>query len=190
MGMADVPDGTPFVVTLSTSNESEKLNSAQIIKESLAQCGVQIEINAMPWEELYAPGPGGPIFGRNFSLAQFAWVSSVEPPCYLYTTLEIPGPYPDFPKGWGGANASGYSNPVYDQVCQNAITSFPGTPEHGSSHFQAQAIFVEDVPSIPLYSRLKVAAMRPDMCEVDVVPSADSSLWSIELFDYGEGCVN
>lgn len=190
VGVQDVPDGTPFVVTLSTSNESEKLHSAQVIRESLAQCGVQVEISAMPWEELFAPGPAGPIFGRNFSLAQYAWGSSMEPPCYLYTTKEIPGPYPNFPKGWGGANASGYSNPLFDQACQNALTSFPSMPEYLNSHLQAQAIFVEDIPSIPLYSRLKAVAMRPDMCEVVVDPSASSSLWNLELLDYGEGCVN
>jgi hypothetical protein len=39
-----------------------------------------------------------------------------------------------------------------------------------------------------LYSRLKLVATRADMCGVNVDPSADSALWNLEAFDYGENC--
>jgi peptide/nickel transport system substrate-binding protein len=171
-----------------TTTEDEKQRAAQIIKESLAQCGVQIEIVSLPWEQLFAAGPEGPVFGRNFSMAQFGWISGVEPPCFLYTTQEIPGPYPQSPKGWGGANVSGYSNPTFDQACQQALSTLPDVPEHQAAHFQAQALFAEDLPAIPLYLRLKLIATRPDMCGVTVDPSSDTALWNIESFNYGEGC--
>jgi ABC-type transport system substrate-binding protein len=121
-------------------------------------------------------------------MAQFAWTNSLEPPCFLYTSDEIPGPYPDYPKGWGGANASGYSNPEFDQACQLARTTLPDRPEHAQAHRRAQEIFADDLPAIPLYLHLKYAATRPDMCGLILDPSASSALWNLEDFDYGPAC--
>jgi peptide/nickel transport system substrate-binding protein len=53
---------------------------------------------------------------------------------------------------------------------------------------QSQAIFAQDLPVIPLYWRLKVAAARPDMCNVALDPTAASALWNIENIDAGAGC--
>ncbi len=183
-----VPDGTPFEVSLLTTDEPQKQQAALMMQEWLAQCGIRLAIVGLPWETLLAPGPEGPVFGRNFSLAQFGWISALYPPCSLYVTGEIPGPYPDYPKGWGGANASGYSNPAYDRACQEALATLPGMPENRASHYQAQQIYAEELPTIPLYLHLKMIAARPDMCGVVVDPSAESSLWNLENFDYGEGC--
>lgn len=187
-GVMGIPDGTPFEVTLLTTDDGEKQRAAQIIQESLAQCGIKVNINAVAQETLFAPGPEGALFGRNFTLAQFGWVSSIEPPCFLYASSEIPGPYPQYPKGWGGANASGYTNPEYDRLCRQANAALPEEPQHRSAHAQAQAIYAEDLPSLPLYLRLKTAAMRTDMCSVALDASADSTLWNLEQFNYGDAC--
>jgi peptide/nickel transport system substrate-binding protein len=139
-------------------------------------------------DQLFAPGPDSPIFGRNFDMAQFGWTSSIEPPCFLYTSNEIPGPYPDHLRGWGGANASGFSNPDFDQACLIARFSLPDSQEYGEVHRRAQEIFAEELPAIPLYLRVKVAAMRTDLCGAVPDPSAASALWNLEAFNYGEAC--
>jgi peptide/nickel transport system substrate-binding protein len=187
-GVTGVPDGTPLSIDYLTTGDDEKQKAAQIVQSSLTQCGVQVNIHSLGWNELLAPGPDGPVFGRQFSMAQFAWITSFEPPCFLYMRSEIPGPYPDYPKGWGGANVSGYSNPQFDQTCQRALNSLPDWPAYAQAHRQAQAIFSEDLPAIPLYARLKVIATRPDMCGVIVDPASESALWNLEAFDYGQGC--
>jgi peptide/nickel transport system substrate-binding protein len=187
-GIPGVPDGTPFTLTWITSDEPEKQRAAGLVQEALAQCGVQVNAGAGPAETQFAPGPDGPVFGRKFDLAQYAWMTGFEPPCFLYTTSEIPGPYPEFPKGWGGANASGFSNPEYDQACLRAQAALPGTPEYEAAQRQAQAIFAEELPAIPLYWRLKLAAYRPDLCGVQADPSAENALWNLERFSLGEGC--
>ncbi len=188
VGVPGVPDGTLFEVSLLTTDEPQKQQAALILQESLAQCGIRLAIVDLSWETLLAPGPEGLVFGRKFSLAQFGWISALYPPCSLYTTGEIPGPYPDYPKGWGGANASGYSNPAYDRTCQQALASLPEMPEHRDAHFQAQQIYAEELPTIPLYLHPKMIVTRPDMCDLVVDPSAESALWNLENFDYGEGC--
>jgi peptide/nickel transport system substrate-binding protein len=187
-GVAGVADGTPFEFDYLVPADGEKPQAAQILKDSLAQCGIRVNVRTQSTDQLFAPGPDGPIFGRKFAMAQFAWVTSLQPPCDLYTSGQIPGPYPDYPQGWGGANVSGYSNPEYDRVCQAALSTLPDSADYQNLYHQAQAIFAEDLPSIPLYLHLKVVAMRPDMCGVKVDPSADSALWNLESMDYGKNC--
>lgn len=186
--VSGVFDGTPLQLQLLTLVGQEREQAAQIIQESLAGCGIGVEIRSLEAEELFAPGPEGPIFGRSFDLAQFGWTASLEPRCDLYTTAEIPGPYPQYSKGWGGANASGYSNPEYDQACLSARNSLPEEALYAASHQQAQAIFAEDLPVLPLYSRYRQVVARPDLCGLDVDSSVDSVLWNLEALDYAEGC--
>ncbi len=200
LGLPGVPDGTPFEFTYlmsassSDSNDSVASNSAassqgeqaaDILKTSLAQCGIKVDVQFSDGNSLFAPGPRGPVFGRQFDMAQFAWSTSLFPPCYLYESGEIPGPSPDFPKGWGGANASGYRNPEFDQACWTARQSLPDLPEYAQAGQQAQEIFAEDLPALPLYLRLRLVAFRPDLCNVAIDPTAESALWNIEMLAEG-----
>ncbi len=188
MGAPGVPDGTPFVVTLQTSDEPQRQRLAQLIRESLAQCGIQLEIASAPLEQVFAAGPDGPVFGRQFSLAQFAWPVTSTPACLIFTTQAIPGPYPQYPQGWGGANASGYSNPTFDQACQASLNSLADLPEGLAAVQQAQAIFAEDLPVLPLFLRSRWAITRADFCGLQPEPANASVYWNLENFDFGENC--
>jgi len=108
---------------------------------------------------------------------------------FLFITSEIPGPYPQFSKGWGGANETAYSNPDFDQACQRARLSLPDFTEYAQAHRQAQAIFAEDLPVLPLYVHLTWVAMRPDLCGVDLQAPVESALWNLEVWDYGDEAV-
>jgi peptide/nickel transport system substrate-binding protein len=187
-GVPGVPDGTSFAVELLTSDEVDQQLAAQLVQESLVSCGIQVSVRALPAAELYAPGPEGVLFGRNFDLALFGWAQTLQPACRIYTTQEIPGAYPQHPSGWGGANLAGYSNPAFDLACQQALTSLPDQPEHQAAHYSAQAIYSEELPSIPLYVRSSLAAARADFCGLLADASADSMLWNLEAFDYGDAC--
>jgi peptide/nickel transport system substrate-binding protein len=187
-GVAGIEDGTPFEFTFLTTDEPDKQRVGQLLQESLSQCGIKINVTSLPAETLFAAGPDGAIFGRNFSLAQFGWMGSLEPPCYLFTTQEIPGNYPEFPKGWGGANPSGYSNPDFDRTCYRALSSLPEQEDHKAAHQLAQSIFAEDMPVIPLYLRMKLVAISPQICGVSLDPSADSALWNLENVKSGQAC--
>lgn len=186
VGVPGVQDGTPFQVELLALDNSERSLVAGVLRDSLAQCGVEVNMRSLPAEDLFAPGPDGAVFGRRFNLAQFGWPASNQPACELFATGEIPGPYPDFTKGWGGANASGYSRQEYDQACQQARNSLPDDALYQSAHHQAQAIFSEDLPVLPLYSRYRVVLARLDMCGLEPDTSAVSFLWNLESYDYGD----
>ncbi|HLE15000.1 MAG TPA: ABC transporter substrate-binding protein, partial [Anaerolineales bacterium] len=187
-GVLGLPDGTSFEFTYLTLPDEGRARAAEIAQADLAACGLQANPVFVERDELFAPGPQGPVFGRQFDLAQFAWVSSLEPPCNLYTSAEIPGPYPEFPKGWGGGNASGYSSAEFDQACQSARGEFWDQPGYAQAQQQAQLVFSQDLPALPLYAHLGLVVSRPDFCGLSLDSSAQSALWSLEVFDYGPAC--
>jgi peptide/nickel transport system substrate-binding protein len=188
-GVPGVADGTPFEVTYLTTTDEERGRASHIVQESLAECGIRANVDLRDWEELLAPGPEGSIFGRDFDLAQFGWSPSLLPPCFLFMSDEIPGPYPDFPQSWSGVNITGYSNPDFDRSGTLAWSTLPDSSEYKRAQYEAQAIFAEDLPSIPLYAHLDVLATRPDMCGIVTDASSRNALWHLESFDYGENCV-
>jgi peptide/nickel transport system substrate-binding protein len=188
LGVAGVPDGTAFEVEYLVSSDARPQADALAIQKLLSECGIGTRIITTPPQDFLAPGPDGPVFGRSFDLAQFAWASSFEPACNLYLTSEITGPYPGYPKGWGGMNASGYSNPQFDAACDNALFSLSDAPQHRAEHLQAQELFSADLPALPLYLHYNVAVARPDLCNYTSASAVDTPLWFLELMDYGSGC--
>ncbi len=189
-GVAGIPDGTPLSFNYATTDATQRQQASQIIADSLAQCGIEIKLEYSKPDDFFADGPEGPVFGRRFDMAQFAWLSGVTPPCDLYMTDNIAGP-PELPNpagGWTGPNNSGYSNPAFDAACRLALSFLPGEPGYEEAHRQAQAIFAADLPVIPLYLRLKLAAARAGFCGYALNPTADSDLWNLEAFHYGSDC--
>jgi peptide/nickel transport system substrate-binding protein len=110
--------------------------------------------------------------------------TGIEPPCDWYTSSEVP----NAANSWVGTNVSGYSNPAFDTACLESQQSLPSDPAHAAVYAQAQSIFADDLPVIPLYWRVKTAATRADLCHFSLDPTAASSLWNIEAFDSGAGC--
>ena len=136
----------------------------------------------MPADEWFADGPEGPLFGRHFDLGEFAWLTGVEPPCDLYLTSE----WPSEESGWAGYNDPGFSNAEYDQVCNAAIQSLPGTSSYTDNHLKAQELFAENLPVVPLFLRLKIAASRPEITGFMMDATCNTEMFNIESFDITE----
>lgn len=183
-GVTRVPGGTPLVLDYYTSSATQRHQVAEILRQSLEKCGIGLNPVFYSASDFYAQGPDGPLFGRQFDLAEYAiGVNSLEPQCGWFTSAQIPTDE----NNWVGTNISGYENPNFDTACQQALRSLPGEPEY-ASHQEAQAIFAAELPSIPLYLRLKVAASRPDFCGFALDASSNSPLADLESFDYGPSC--
>jgi peptide/nickel transport system substrate-binding protein len=180
----DAATGTPFHITLGTTAGNEmRQQLTQIFKENMAACGIDVELYYPPAGEWFSDGPEGVLFGRKFDLGEFAWLTGVEPSCNLYNTVSITGPEEEGFGGWGNSNAAGWSNAEYDAACSLAQGSLPGTPEYEEGHRQAQIIFSEAVPVIPMFLRLKVAAARPEVLNFGVDPTQNSELYNIFEID-------
>ncbi|MGD0750136.1 MAG: peptide ABC transporter substrate-binding protein [Anaerolineales bacterium] len=185
IGVHDVPNGTPLELTYITSSAAQRVQVSKIVADSLAQCGIKVNVKYLDQTVLYAAGPDGALFGRNFDLAEFAMGSTnTEPPCQWFTSTEIP----NAANQWVGTNVSGYSNPDFDAACQAIQQSLSDEPAHAQAYQQAQTIFSGDLPVLPLYWRLEVAAARPDVCHFSLDPTASSALWNIDSIDSGISC--
>jgi peptide/nickel transport system substrate-binding protein len=180
--------GTVLAITYLVPDDPSRTASAEVIKSSLESCGFQVHLQAVSWDQLMASGPEGPLFGRSFDLAQLGWSTFAAPACTLYLSSEIPGPYPEFLKGWGGANASGYQNPDFDAACKQAQLSLPGTEVYQQAQLQAQLVFAQDLPALPLFSYSNFALARPDLCGIEPV-AGTTLLWNLEGVNYGPACV-
>jgi len=184
LGVTRVPNGTPLTLNYYTTSATQRRQVVEIFTQSLAECGISLNPVYYTASDFYAQGPAGPLFGRRFDLAQYSIsVNTFEPQCSWFTTDQTPKES----NNWVGTNISGFSNPDFDSACEEALQVLPNEPGY-TSHQQAQAFFAFELPSIPLYMRLKVAATRNDFCGFTLDPSSTYALAGIESFDYGTEC--
>ena len=167
VGMEGIPPGTALELSLLVPGTGGISITAEMIKDQLAECGVGVNIEYLPAGEMLAPGPEGPVFGRQFDLALFAWTTGSYHLCQIFQSTEIPGIYPAFPKGWGGANPAGYSSEGFDKACGAILTSLPDTEESIQGVLAVQSIFAEDLPVAPLFYREDLLIARPGLEGLD-----------------------
>jgi peptide/nickel transport system substrate-binding protein len=137
-------------------------------------CGIEVETRLLTRGELEGDWPDGVIFGRRFDLAMFGWKVGSVPPCELFTTDQIPDD-----TNPGGANDTGYSDPEFDAACRRALTAFDPQPA-AQDHAEAQRLFARDLPVLPLFFLVKIAAARPQVEGFVLDPTSPSELWNIE----------
>ena len=177
-------NGTPFDVDAMTTVANDmRQQIMQVFKENMTDCGINVELNYLPAGEYFADGPDGPLFGRRFDLGLFAWLTGVDPSCDLFRTSSISGPGEEGFGGWGNVNNTGWSNEAFDAACTQALSNLPGTAEYEEGHKEAQRIFSQEVPILPVFLRLKVAAARPGVLNFGVDPTENSELWNIFEID-------
>ncbi|MBW8010140.1 MAG: hypothetical protein FVQ83_02705 [Chloroflexi bacterium] len=187
-GVEGISDGITLEVNYWTTESDLHTGIAEIFIQGLAECGIRINFDSMPAEELFASGPDGLLFGRKFDVAQFAWPLVVEPLCYLYLGEAVPGDDLDrFIYSWGGGNLTGWEHSEFDIACKNARLALPGQESFITENLLAQEIFANQLPIIPLYVQQRVAATRPDMCGFEF-DATDNEFWNLEAFGYGELC--
>jgi peptide/nickel transport system substrate-binding protein len=171
-------NGVPFSFVHSTRTNALRQKVTQVVQAQLKEnCMIETKIELIG-SEYFADGPEGLVFGRQFDLGEFAWLTGVEPPCTLYWTAAIPA------EGqWGGSNDTGWSNADFDAACSAASSTLDEAVK-AEQHALAQKIFSDYVPSIVLFARAKICVTRPEIVGVIMDPTANSELWNVENFDF------
>jgi len=181
-GVEGIPDGRPLEFTLLAAESQAKSITLDYIQEGLEDCGIGVEIETMPAAQLLASGPeGGPVFGRDFDLAYFAWAAGKYQPCSLFTSAEIPGIYPAHPKGWGGVNATGYSNEDFDQACLEVSTNLPDSEISLTAQEKLVEIFRSDLPVLPLFFRQDLIIASPQIS--GLISGTYDLFWNVEALE-------
>ena len=177
-GVADVVDGTLLEFTLLAAEADTSSVEVELIRDGLGSCGVEVQIELLPASELLAPGPDGLIFSRNFDMAYFAWAAGNYQPCQLFISDEIPGLYPSYPKGWGGVNATGYSNEEFDSACVELLTTLSDSETNLNSLEEVRELFRGDLPALPLFFRREIIIAEPGLSGLGNDPFP--MFWNIE----------
>jgi len=189
VGVPNVQDDTPFSITYSATDSPLHSKIAEQVKSDLGQCGIGVTVNLRSTADMYASAPAGQIFGRAFDLAELGWTNGRIPPCYLYTTDEIPSAANEWlGTKHGGLNLTGYSNAAYDLACTNLITAGLDKAAASTASADALKILADEVPVLPLFYHLKVMVSRSDLCGLTLDASARSGLANIESLDTSSQC--
>ncbi|HET7144721.1 MAG TPA: ABC transporter substrate-binding protein [Anaerolineales bacterium] len=184
VNVSNVTAGTQLQLDYYTTTATQRRQVVEILQRSLAQCGIGLNLEYFPQNDLYAPGPQGFLFGRRFDLIEYALgVNGFEPPCGWFTSNEIPTEA----NAWIGTNVTGYRNTEFDAACRAARLALPDEPDYIDAYRNTQVIFSNELPAIPLYYRLRIAAARTVVCNFDLDPTANP-LWNIEAIEIGEAC--
>jgi peptide/nickel transport system substrate-binding protein len=185
IGVDRVPYNTKLIINYETTSATQRRQVSEILSQSLTGCGIGVNVINANQADFYAEGPQGPLFGRQFDLAEYAMATTtVFPPCTSFTIPEIPNPS----NQWVGTNVGGYKNSAFDAACTAANLALPDEAAYLTSYRETQTIFANDLPAIPLYNRIEIAAARYDFCGFALDPTTSSDLYAIEQFDYGAAC--
>jgi peptide/nickel transport system substrate-binding protein len=179
-GVAGIASGTVFSTTLlTTEGDAARQRAAEVLQQNLADCGVGVSVDYLPPDVFYADGPDGPIFGRQFDLALFSWLNGLSAPCEVYLSSQIP----DEQNWWATSNNPGYASEAYDAACRTALEALYGTEAFLDAHREAQRIFSQDLPVLPLYLVPRTVAVRPRVNGIVLDPSQQTVFWNVESID-------
>lgn len=177
-----IPAGTPLALSLNTTEGNVMREETTLLfQQNMTDIGVEITLDYLPANVFFADGPDGPLFGRRFDLGEFAWLTGVQPPVALYYCTEVPGEE----NSWAGQNETGWCNPDYDRVGKQAATTLERDDSLPLYH-QAQQIFMDELPVLPLFARVKVMATRPDVVNFSPNATVNSELWNVEAWGFTE----
>lgn len=183
--------GEIFRFTISTTDlyQINRRIAAQV-QEDLRQCKLVVDVDALSSEVWYAGGENSKLFGRRYDLGHLALPIRQEPLCEFFASWEITGPaemvnpashHPY--AGWHGLNSTGWWDKAYDAACETAVVTWPDSPEYANAHRQAQTIFAQNLPMIPLFPRLKFAAAVPEIIGFQIDATQESELWNLYSLD-------
>lgn len=180
-GILDDGKGNKLSFIHSTRTNPLREKVTQVVQSQLKEnCGIETKIE-LYGGEYFSPGPGGLVFGRQYDMGEFAWLTGVEPPCTLYLSSQIP----TAEAGWNGNNNVGFSNAEFDAACNAAVQALDDATK-AAKHAEAQKIFTEYLPSLPLFARAKIVVTRPNVVGVIMDPTANSEFWNVENFDFSD----
>lgn len=190
-GLREDPlSGLNFRVSLITGYDRTERAVAQLVKESLLECGIDVVIESLPDSLRFKEGEDNRLNGRRFDLALTQAPTYHIPACDQFASWQISGPetelnlLTDEPfAGWDGRNHTGWSNPEYDAACASALRAMPDTDDYALFHEQAQIIFAENLPVLPLFFAPQITAALPGVSRIDNNPSQDSELWDLFAID-------
>ncbi len=208
-----IEEGTPLTPTLVTSDLPARIQLAEQLRNGLRQIGIDIQVQTMSASTLFAAD--GPLTRRSFDLALFSaavrpdpggvntwlganvylhpvdlapvhrweleerWIQS-EQLVEILGLSNIPGPANDY----HGQNLSGWCHEAADFTIVNATRAL-NIEERRAAYAEHQRLWAEELPSLPLFARPRLAASRTYMCGITLGPY-DVLTWNLAAWSFDE----
>jgi peptide/nickel transport system substrate-binding protein len=165
--------GEPVVIELLTTDGAPLRDQvAERFTADMAALGIQVNVRALPVQELYSRD--GPLFRREFQVAQFAWIASPDPGgLALWSCTAVPTEN----NGWTGNNFAGWCFREADRAIRTANTSLDQA-ERREAYVRQQELFTQEIPVVPLFQRLVVTISNPNLAGLEPDPIAPIT-WNI-----------
>jgi peptide/nickel transport system substrate-binding protein len=167
-------DGRPFVITLATTDTPVRRAVAATIVENLASVGVRVAPEFYEPNVLFGGGAEGVLSSSRFDLAMFAWVAGIAPAHELFRCDRAPTP----DNGYQGQNFGGYCDSSFDAAARESLLAADESQAREADR-RALLIFNRDLPLLPLYRRVLIAAHGPRVTGVRIDPTSDVDLWNL-----------
>jgi peptide/nickel transport system substrate-binding protein len=182
-GIPDVPDGRELGFGYLVEDIEDNLKTSEIVKASLAECGIGINIKAVPPEIFWDAMNADSVFQGNYGLAQFSWAAPLADPCPLFSSRSIP----TAENNYFGINFSGFRNSDFDQACDQLEMTHLKSGRDALVE-QMGTIINENLPMIPLYRYSKLMIAQMDFCDERLGLSSNNELSKIEEFKISPEC--
>lgn len=140
----------PVKITYKTSTDPVRLRIATVIRQQLAEVGIDVEVRSYDWGTFFADIKAG-----NFQMYSLSWVGVRSPDIfeYVFHSRSVPP---------AGANRGRYRSVRTDRLIDSAIGATNDTEMTRIWH-ELQAHLLDDLPYVPLWYEHQVFVSRDDV---------------------------
>lgn len=182
-GIPGESDGRELSFRLLVEDITDNLKSSEIFKASLSECGIGINIKAVPSEIFWNAAHIDSIFQGNYDLAHLSWAAPLTNPCPLFSSRSIPS----IENKYYGINFSGFRNEDFNQACDQFEITHLKTDRKALLE-QMGSILSKDLPIVSLYRYSKLMIAQKDFCDEDLEINSNDELFKIEEFIISPDC--
>jgi peptide/nickel transport system substrate-binding protein len=165
-----------FVWTTTVGDEF-RVKMADLVQESLAQIGVEIDVQLRTPSDLFSSDVffGGP---EIWQIINFSWKASADP--HLGNSIYYCSG--NAPSGFGSLNVNRYCNDEVDALVKST-DSILDSAERADVYNEADRLYLDDLAIIPLYQKPSVLAWSVELSGPVPNMSRSTDMWNLAAWD-------
>lgn len=149
--------GQPLSLRLQTTDAALRKNVSQVIQANMKQAGIDLQLEFLPARAFFERN--GPLIQGTFQLGLYTWLSNPDPDASsLYKSSAAPSPE----NGFVGQNYPRIRNQQLDSLLSRGASEL-SVAARKPIYCEAQKLWTDEVPVIPLFQRLVTTVARANM---------------------------